>query len=94
MSAAQLVRFFAVEPAQQGSNPWLGTICLDLLQDLTGAILSMVGDMLVNSETLLVTSSILSILRICMLSLLDTLIEVSVQVLMFNVYRGECACIY
>ena len=69
LSVAQLVRFLVVEPAHQGSSLRLGTgvrIFLNLFQDLTGAILSVVANVSVDSEALVVTSSIS---RICRLSL-------------------------
>jgi hypothetical protein len=49
-----------VEPVHPGSNPRLGMdVCihLDLFQDLTDAMLSVVGDVPVNSEAPVVTSS-------------------------------------
>ena len=49
-----------VEPAHPGSNSRLdmgARIYLDLFQDLTGDVLSVVGDVPVNSETPVVTSS-------------------------------------
>jgi hypothetical protein len=55
------------------SSPELGTdahIFLDLFQDLTGAILSVVGDVSVDSEALAVTSSILKIYRLSLSKML------------------------
>jgi hypothetical protein len=59
-SLALVVRSLVVEPAHPGSSPRLGMgvcIYLDLFQDLTGAMLSVVGDVPVNSEAPVVTSS-------------------------------------
>ena len=55
-----MVRFRVVEPAHPGSSPRLGMgvrIYLDLFQDLTGDVLSVVCDVPVNSEAPVVTSS-------------------------------------
>ena len=59
LSVAQLVRFLVVEPAHPGSSLRLGTGArnfLDLFQDLTGTILSVVVDVPVDSEVPMVTS--------------------------------------
>ena len=59
-SLALVVRSLVVEPAHPGSSPRLGMgvcIYLDLFQDLSGAMLSVVGDVPVNSEAPVVTSS-------------------------------------
>ena len=90
LSVAQLVRFLVVEPAHQGSSPRLDNgacIFLNLFQDFTGAILLVVGDVPVDSEAPVVTSSIS---RICRLSLLKVLIEVGLRAC---IHRGECACV-
>jgi hypothetical protein len=66
-SLALVVGFPMVEPAHPSSSPRLGMgvcIYLDLFQDLLGAILSVVGDVPVNS------------LKICRLSPSEVLIEV------------------
>ena len=79
-----------VEPVHHGSSPRLSTsarIFLNLFQDLTCAILPVVGDVLVNSETPVVTSSISSISR---LSLSEMLIRVGLRAC---IHRGECACV-
>jgi hypothetical protein len=50
-----------VEIIHPSSSPWFGTgvhIFLDLFQDLTTFVLSVVGDVPVNSEAPVVTSSI------------------------------------
>jgi hypothetical protein len=56
----QLVRFLMVEPVHPGSSPRLGTgarIFLNLFQDLTALyMLSVVGDVPVDSETPVITS--------------------------------------
>lgn len=54
LSVAQLVKFLVVNSAHQSSSPWLDAgalIFLDLILDLTGAILSVVGDMPADGET-------------------------------------------
>ena len=79
-----------VEPIHQGSSPRLSTsarIFLNLFQDLTCAILSVVGDVLVDSETPVVTSSIS---RISRFSLSEVLIRVGLRAC---IHRGECACV-
>ena len=84
------VRFHVVEPAQQGSSPRLGTdarIFLDLFQDLTGAIVTVVGNVAVDIEAPVVTSSIL---RICQLSLSEVFIGVGLHA---YIHRGECGCV-
>lgn len=61
MSAAQRVWFLLVELTRPGSSPRPGMgarIFLDLFQDLSGAILSVVGDVSVDSEVSVVTLSI------------------------------------
>ena len=55
-----MVGFRVVEPAHPGSSPRLGMgarIYLELFQNLTGDVLSVVHDVPVNSEALVVTSS-------------------------------------
>ncbi|KAF8760449.1 hypothetical protein HU200_010160 [Digitaria exilis] len=87
----ELARFLVMEPAHQGSSPRLGTgarIFLDLFQDLTGAILSVVGNVPVGSEAPVVTSSIW---RICRPSLSEVLIGVGLRA---YVCRGKCAFVY
>ena len=79
-----------VEPTHQGSSPRLGTsarIFLDLFQDLTSAILLVVGDMFVDSEAPVLTSSIS---RICQLSLSEVLIRVGLYAC---IDRGECTSV-
>ena len=79
-----------VEHTHQGSSPRLGTgarIFLDLFQDLTGTILSVIGDVPVDSEAPVVTSSIS---RICRLSLSEVLIVIELRAC---IHRGECACV-
>jgi len=51
VSVAQLVRLLVVEPAHQGSSLRIGTSARIFL-DLTGNFLFVVGDVSVNSETL------------------------------------------
>jgi hypothetical protein len=54
-NVAQLVRFLVVEHVHLGSSPQLSIgarIFLDLFQDLTDAIVLVVGDVPVHSETL------------------------------------------
>jgi hypothetical protein len=61
VSLPQLVRLLVVESTHPGSCPRLGTgarIFLDLFQDLTVFVLSVVGDVPVDSEAPVVTSSI------------------------------------
>ena len=80
-----------VELAHQGSSPRCGTdarIFLDIFQNLTVAILTVVGDVLVDSKAPVV---ILSISRICRLSLLEVLIEVGLRVC---IHRNKCVCVY
>ena len=79
-----------VEPTHQGSSPRLGTgarIFLDLFQDLTGTILSVIGDVPVDSEAPVVTSSILRIRR---LNLWEVLVKIELRVC---IHRCECVCI-
>jgi len=79
-----------VELAHQGSSPRCGTdarIFLDIFQNLTVAILTVVGDVLVDSKAPVV---ILSISRICRLSLLEVLIEVGLRVC---IHRNKCVCV-
>ena len=74
-----MVRFLVVEPAHQGSSPRLDNgarIFLNLSQNLTGAILLVVGDVSVDSEALVVISSIS---RICRLSLSEVIIGVGLR---------------
>lgn len=88
----KLVRFLVVEPDHQGSSPQLdigARIFLDLFQNLNGVILSVVGGMLVDSDTLVVTSSISKICRL--INLLNVLIEVGLRA---YVRRDECVCMY
>jgi hypothetical protein len=72
----KLVSYLVVEPVHQGSSPQLGIDArsfLDLFQDLNDAILSVVGGMLVDSDALMVTSSIS---KICwLINLSNVLIE-------------------
>jgi len=60
-------------------------IFLDLFQNLTVAILLVIGDVPIDCEASVVTSPIL---RICQLGLLEVLIEVELRVC-----RGEYACV-
>jgi len=56
-----MIRFLVVEPTHPGSSPRLGTvdrIFLELSQDFYGIMFSVVGDVPVDSETHVVTSSI------------------------------------
>ena len=79
-----------VEPAHQGSSPRLGTgahiIFLGLFQDLTCAILSVVGDVPLDSEAPMVISLIS---RICRLSLSEMLIGVGCV----RVFIGMSVCV-
>ena len=87
---AHLVWFLMMEPVHPGSSPRLGTgarIFLDLLQSLTSTILSVVDDVLIDSEAYVVTSSIS---KIYWLSLLNTLIGVGLHA---YIYKGECASV-
>ena len=80
-----------VEPTHRSSNPRLGTgacIFLNLFQDLTGTILSVVGNVPADSEAPVVT---LPILRICWLNLSEVLIGVGLRAC---VRRGKCACMF
>lgn len=61
---------------------------LELFQNLTGTIVSVAGDVPINSEALVV---ILSISRICRLRISEVLIEVGLRMC---IYRGERACVY
>jgi hypothetical protein len=66
-------------PAYLGLSSRLGTfarIFLDLFHNLTDVILSVVDDVSIHSEALVVTSSIF---RICRLSLLEVLIGVGLH---------------
>jgi hypothetical protein len=68
-----------VEPTHHGLSPRLGTgarIFLNLFQDLTSVILLVVDDVSVNSETIVVTSSIP---RIHWFSLLVVLVGVGLH---------------
>jgi hypothetical protein len=59
-SLALVIRSLVVEPTHPGSMLRLGMgvcIYLDIFQYLTGAMLSVVGDVSVNSEASVVTSS-------------------------------------
>lgn len=62
-------------------------ILLNLFQELTGAILSVVSDVPVDSETPLVISSIS---RICWLSLSNVLIEIGLHAYF---RRNKCVCV-
>ena len=89
-SVAQLLRFLMVKPAHQGLNPQFGTsahIFLNLFQDLTGDILSVVGNVLVDSKTSVMTSSIS---KICRLGLSEVLIWAGLRAC---IHMGECACV-
>jgi hypothetical protein len=56
-----------VEPTHQGLSPRLGSalIFLDLFQDLTDTILSVVGDVSIDNEVPVVTLSTSKICRLC-----------------------------
>jgi len=85
LSIAQLVRFLVMELIHQSLSSRLGTnarFFLDLFQDLTGDILSVVDDVPVDSKASVV---ILSILTICGHSLSKVLIRIRL---------GECECVY
>jgi len=91
LSVAQLARLLVVQPAHQSSSPRLGAgarIFLDLFHDLTGTILSVVGNVPADSEAPVVT---LSILRICRLNLSEVLMGVGLRAC---VRRGKCACMF
>jgi hypothetical protein len=80
-----------VEPAHQDLSPQLGInvhIFLNLFQDLVIFVLLVVGDVSIDSEAPVVTSSIS---RICQLSLLEMLIGVELHAC---VRRGKCAYVY
>jgi hypothetical protein len=91
LRVAQLVRFFVVEPVHQSLSLRLGAgahIFFDLFRDLTNFILSLVGDVPVDSEVQMVT---LSVSMICGLSPSEVLIEVGLRAC---VHRSEYACVY
>jgi hypothetical protein len=61
LRVAQLVRLLVVEPTHQGSSPQLGAgACnfLNLSQDLTDAILSVCGDVLLIGACVLIGVSV------------------------------------
>jgi len=67
-------------------------IFLDLFQNLTVAILLVIGDVPIDCETSVVTSPIL---RICQLGLLEVLIEVELRVCVevsMRVFVSICIC--
>lgn len=85
-----MVRFLVIEPAHQGSSLRLGTgvrIFINLLQELTGTILSVVGNVPVDSEAHVMTSLISRIYRF---SLLELLIGLGLHLC---IRRVECTCI-